>query len=79
MSFTEFAATGLVVGVIGPLFWLTVNVFDGWMQRNVFPKIRRRYPWTSYLLGKQIGRREPSAAPDELGRPAGVGKKQIRG
>lgn len=28
MSWQQFLATALVVGVIGPLFWLGVNVFE---------------------------------------------------
>lgn len=77
MSTTEFLATGLVVGVIGPLFWLGVNMLDGWMQRTYFARLRVRYPWTAYLLGKQIGRREASAPAQNLGGSARVGKKQI--
>ena len=29
--------TMLAVGVIGPLFWLGVNVLEGWLQRKGFP------------------------------------------
>ena len=36
----------LVVGVIGPLFWLGVNVFENWLKRSwsrIRPRLRRRH------------------------------------
>jgi hypothetical protein len=37
MDFARFVAQALVIGVIGPLFWLGVNVLEGWLQRRGFP------------------------------------------
>lgn len=69
MRFEQILAVGLVVGIIGPLFWLGVNVLDNWVQRNVYPKLRARFPRTAALLGKEIGRRKPASAPKDLRRP----------
>lgn len=30
----KFIGTALVVGIIGPLFWLGVNMLEGWMRRR---------------------------------------------
>lgn len=69
MTIWNVLAVGLVVGVIGPLFWLSVNVLDNWVQRNIYPKLRARYPRTAALLGKEIGRRKPASATKDLRRP----------
>jgi hypothetical protein len=51
------------------LFWLAVNVFDGWVQRNVYPPIRL---WWARLKAsareKVRGRHRRQSAP-QLRRP----------
>lgn len=69
----RFLATALVVGVIGPLFWLGVNVFDGWVQRNIYPGIKR---WFSSLREK-IHRRKPAPTTEQLSGPSRVGSKRF--
>lgn len=51
------------------LFWLVVNVVDGWVQRNIYPKLRARFPRTAALLGKQIGRRHSTFRAKDLSGP----------
>jgi len=55
-------ATGLVVA-IGCVFWLGVNIVDGWVQRNVYPKIRLKFA----LLREKITRRHTRPTPEKLG------------
>lgn len=35
MSWERMLGTALVVGVIGPLFWLGVNMLENWLKRLV--------------------------------------------
>lgn len=42
MRFLEIAAVGLVVGIIGPLFWLGVAKFDLWVKRTPFGQMMFR-------------------------------------
>lgn len=35
MDWIKMACIALVVGVIGPLFWLGVNVFETWFWRSL--------------------------------------------
>lgn len=74
----RFLAIALVVGVIAPLFWLGVNVFDGWVQRNVYPGIRLRWRKLLASVREKIGRRHTGATTEKLGSPGGVGKKRLR-
>jgi hypothetical protein len=37
VEFGRAFGTFLVVGFIGPAFWLGVNVLEGWLQRKGFP------------------------------------------
>lgn len=69
-------ATGLVVA-LGCVFWLGVNVFDGWVQRNIYPKIRLWWARKKASLREKISRRHPGEPADHLGSSAGVGKKHI--
>lgn len=77
MNAYEFWATALVVGVIGPLFWLGVSVFDNWVQRNIYPKLRAKFPRTAALLGKEIGRRKPARTAEQLRGAGRVGQEKI--
>lgn len=74
----RFLATALVVGLIGPLFWLGVNVFDGWVQRNIYPGIRRWWALKVALLREKIRRRKTTATTEKLGSPGGVGQQRLR-
>lgn len=73
----RFVAVALVVGVIAPLFWLGVNVFDGWVQRNVYPIIRLWWRRRVASVREKISRRKPGTTAKQLGSPSGVGKKRI--
>lgn len=35
MDWIKFACIALVVGIIGPLFWLGVNLFEVWFWRSL--------------------------------------------
>lgn len=77
MDNARLFATALVVGIIGPLFWLGVNMFEGWLKRRVYPRFRARYPRTSALLTRQIGRRQTRSTTEQLRGPRRVGEKQL--
>jgi hypothetical protein len=77
MGTYEFLATALVMGIIAPLFWLGVNVLDGWVQRNVYPRIRIWWAEKMALLREKVARRQPGATTQQLSRPGGVGEKHI--
>lgn len=77
MSRYDFFATALVVGIIGPLFWLGVNVFENWLKRRIYPRFRAHFPRTTALLLKQIGGRKTSPTAEKLSGPRRVGKQQI--
>lgn len=74
MSSYKFFAVALVVGIIGPLFWLGVNVFENWLKRRVFPRFRSSFPGTSALLLKEIGGRKTGKSTEKLGGPRRVGE-----
>jgi hypothetical protein len=74
----RFLATALVVGLIAPLFWLGVNVFDGWVQRNVYPGIRRWFSGLLCSVREKIGRRKSTAATKQLGDARRIGEDSIR-
>lgn len=59
MSLWKLIATGLITGVVGPLFWLGVNVLEG--------KCRR-------LLREQIAKRQAGRAAAKLRRAARIGQ-----
>ncbi len=70
MSWERMLGTGLVV-CFGCVFWLGVNILDGWVQRNVYPKIRAK--WAS--LTRNFPGRKASKAAANLGESARIGKK----
>jgi hypothetical protein len=37
MDIPRFLGIALVVGLIGPLFWLGVNLLENWLRRKGFP------------------------------------------
>lgn len=57
MTLTQFLAVALVTGIIGPLFWLGVNVAEG--------KLRR-------LLSEQAAQRKARRAAADLRRAARI-------
>ncbi len=66
-------ATGLVVA-FGCVFWLGVNMFDGWVQRNIYPKIRLWWARQKASLREKISRRHSGEAPKNLGSTRRIGK-----
>lgn len=78
MDTYRFLATALVIGVIGPLFWLGVNVFDGWVQRNVYPKIRQAFSRWMVSVREQIDRSKSTTTAKKLGGAGRIGKNRIR-
>ena len=56
------------------VFWLGVNVFDGWVQRNVYPKIRLWWAIKKASLREKISRRHPADATKDLGSSRRIGK-----
>lgn len=84
MDTYRFLATALVVGIIGPLFWLGVNVIDGWVQRKIYPRLRVRFPRTTKvmdrlgLLGKQVGSGQACAPTQKLSSARRIGENGIR-
>ena len=54
MTVERFLGTALFVGLIGPLFWLSVNVAEGALRR---------------LLGKKIAERKARRADRDLSSP----------
>jgi len=59
MTTEKFLAIALVTGIVGPLFWLGVNVADG--------KLRR-------LLREKIAQRKARRTAAKLRSPARIGK-----
>jgi hypothetical protein len=56
------------------LFWLGVNVFDGWVQRNVYPPIRL---WWARLVAsarEKLARRKAARAARHLRHTPRIGK-----
>lgn len=78
MDSYRFLAFALVVGVIAPFFWLGVNVFDGWVQRNIYPKIRQALSRWGASLREKIRRRKTATTTEKLGSPGGVGQQRLR-
>lgn len=69
-------AIALVVA-FGCVFWLGVNVFDGWVQRNVYPKIRLWWARTKSSLREKIAGRHGADATKDLGSARRIGKKDV--
>lgn len=65
---TAIAWTGIC------LFWLAVNVFDGWVQRNVYPPVRLWFARLWASAREKIGRGHPRSASKELSRSPGRSK-----
>jgi hypothetical protein len=56
------------------LFWLGVNVVDGWVQRNVYPPIRL---WWARLVAsarEKLRRGKRRQRPGDLSGPRRIGK-----
>jgi hypothetical protein len=56
------------------LFWLGVNVLDGWVQRKVYPPIRL---WWARLVAsarEKFTRRQTASPTKHLGNPPRIGK-----
>ena len=56
------------------LFWLGVNVVDGWVQRNIYPPIRLWFArtWASAREKVRSGKRRHG--PGDLSGPRRIGK-----
>lgn len=73
MSNYEMLGTAIVVG-FSCVFWLGVNIFDGWVQRNVYPKIRLWWARKVALLREKIAHRKASSGAKKLGSSGRIGK-----
>jgi hypothetical protein len=51
------------------LFWLGVNVVDGWVQRNVYPRLRLRWARSWASACEKVRRRHRGESPRQLRRP----------
>jgi len=60
----HFLGQVVVFGIIGPLFWLGVNVFEGWLQRKGLAiaglDLFSRQSWREYLLRRRASRSRQS-------------------
>lgn len=66
----------LGIAIVMPLiclFWLGVNVFDGWVQRNIYPRIRLKFA----LLREKITGRHTANPTQQLGSARRIGKKNV--
>lgn len=55
---------GLMVGVVGPLFWLGVNMLERWIKSTRWGRwIIPVDAWLADLPGSLIGRRKPPEHP----------------
>lgn len=64
----------IIAWVVILLFWLGVNVVDGWVQRNIYPPIRL---WWARLVAsarEKVRRRKPADPAKHLGNSARIGK-----
>lgn len=76
MKTLQFIAAALVVGVIGPLFWLAVGKLDLWVKGTPFgQRMMRLGDRINALPGRYIRRRKAAKAAQELSRPRWVRKQ----
>lgn len=69
----KYFSLGLVIAG-SCVFWLGVNVFDGWVQRKVYPPIRLWWAQRRALLREKIASRKRRAATQKLGSTRRIGK-----
>ena len=75
-SLYKLAAIALVVGVIGPLFWLGVNMAERWIKSTRWGRwIIPVDAWLADLPGSLLGRRKPTQDAKRLHGPAGRGRQ----
>lgn len=80
MTSTQIIGSAIAWALIC-LFWLGVNVFDGWVQRNIYPRLRARFPRTARamdrfgLLGKQVDGGRATEPAKQLGGARRIGEK----
>ena len=74
MRFWDLVATGLVVGVIGPLFWLGVAKFDLWVKSTPFgQRMLRLGDRINALPGRFVRYCQSTKAAQKLRRPRRIG------
>lgn len=56
------------------LFWLGVNVVDGWVQRNVYPPIRLWWARTWASAREKVRARKRRHGSADLSGPRRIGK-----
>lgn len=65
MSIPEFVGQALVLGLIGPLFWLLINVLENWLTRRGYPlaglDLLSRESWRQYGIRRRRCRAEKKA------------------
>lgn len=72
----KFLAIALVVGVIGPLFWLGVNMVERWIKSTPWGRwIIPVDAWLADLPGSLLGRRKSTQDAKRLSGPAGRGRQ----
>lgn len=70
------AATALVVGVIGPLFWMGVGKFDLWVKSTRFgQRMLRLGDRINALPGRFLARRKATKTAKKLGGARRIGKE----
>lgn len=66
---------GMVIAVvIMLLFWLGVNMLDGWVQRNVYPPIRLWWARVKASAREKLRSRHGRHSTRKLRGPGGVGE-----
>lgn len=76
MSWEKAFAIGAVTA-FSCVFWLGVNILDGWVQRNVYPVIRLKFYRLRDLLREKIVRRHAAHATNNLGSARRIREKHI--
>jgi hypothetical protein len=72
----KFLAIALVVGVIGPLFWLGVNMVETAIKRTRWGRhLIAIDAWLADLPGSLLGRRKSTQDAQRLSGPAGRGRQ----
>lgn len=64
-SFEHWVGYGLMVGVVGPLFWLGVNMLERWIKSTRWGRwIIPVDAWLADLPGSLVGRRKSRQHPE---------------
>lgn len=71
----RFAAVALIVGIVGPLFWLAVGKFDLWVKRTPFgQRMLRLGDRINALPSRVLRSRKTAKTAKQLSRPPRVGE-----